>query len=77
MEKTPFWSQFTHDKGHFTLLQAYALQKGGGVFFQWPRGFQGGGASKNHIRPHGGEGGLKNPKKLTTWFKDGPLCIFE
>ena len=55
MEKPPFWSQFTHDKGHFTLLQAYALQKGGVVFKE--------GSSKNHIRPHGGRG-VEKPKKF-------------
>ena len=63
MEKNPFWSQFTHDKGHFTLLQAYALQKGGGYFSNDHMVFKEG-SSKNHIRPHGGEGGVEKLKKF-------------
>ena len=64
-----FSSHFTDAKGHFTLLQAYALQKGG--YFSNDHVVFKGGLSKNHIHPHGG-GGLKNQKNLTTWFKDGP-----
>ena len=45
-------------------------KRGGGVFFQRPRGFQGGVVKKPHPSTWG-KGGLKNPKSLTTWFKDG------
>ena len=70
MEKKPFWSQFTHDKGHFTLLQAYALQKGED-FFDDHVVFKGG-ASKNHIRPHGGRGGWKTQKIWPRGLRTAP-----
>ena len=56
-------------KGHFTFLQAYALLKGG--IFPKTMWFSRGGCQKT-TSVHMGGGGLKNPKKLTTWFKDGP-----
>ena len=76
MEKNPFWSQFTHDKGHFTLLQAYALQKGGGVFFQWPRGFQGGIVKKPHPSTWG-EGGWKTQKIWPRGLRMAPNWYYQ
>ena len=63
MEKTPFWSQFTHDKGHFTLLQAYALQKGGGGYFSNDHVVFKGGHQKT-TSVHMGGGGVEKPKKF-------------
>ena len=59
MEKTPFWSQFTHDKGHFTLLQAYALQKGGGYFSNDHVVLKG--VRQKTTSVHMGGGGVKKP----------------
>ena len=38
-----------------------------------PHGRGGGGCQNVHVCPQGGRGGSKNPKKLSTWFVDGPL----
>ena len=48
------------------------MQKGGGgYFFNDHVVFKGGHQKTTSV--HMGGGGLKNPKNLTTWFKDGPL----
>ena len=56
------------------VLLFYKLMhcKRGGDFFDAHVVFKGGGVKKPHPSTWR-EGGLKNPKKLTTWFKDGPL----
>ena len=63
MEKNPFWSHFTHDKGHFTLLQAYALQKGGGGIFPMTTWFSRLDRQKT-TSVHMGGGGVEKPKKI-------------